>query len=110
MQPVVVHGRAWAFSAAATMIGCSSGASDDPALNARMRIVGGQFVAGPMPAPQSGPEVASIELLTNTMWPGYSNKPIKGALGTMATASTLALSGDDGYWIVPAGVPDVSAP
>jgi hypothetical protein len=63
-----------------------------------------------MPAPQSGPEVASVDLLTNTIWPGYSNKPIKGALGTLATAATLALSGDEGYWIVPAGVPDVSAP
>ncbi len=110
MHPVLVQWRGWAFSAAATLIGCSSGASDDPALNARMRIIGGQFVAGPMPAPQSGPEVASVNLLTNTMWPGYSNKPINGALGTLATAATLALSGDGGYWIVPAGVPDVSAP
>ena len=109
MRPMHAYRRAWAFSAAATLIGCSSGASDDPALNARMRIVGGQFVAGPMPTPQSGPEVASIDLLTNTIWPGYSNKPIKGALGTLATAATLALSNDEGYWIVPAGVPDVSA-
>jgi hypothetical protein len=63
-----------------------------------------------MPALQSGPEVAAVDLLTNTIWPGYSNKPIKGALGTSATAATLALSGDEGYWIVPSGVPDVSAP
>ena len=110
MHPILVQWRNWAFSAAATLMGCSSGASDDPALNARMRIIGGQFVAGPMPAPQGGPEVASVDLLTNTIWPGYSNKPIKGALGTSATAATLALSGDEGYWIVPAGVPDVSAP
>ena len=100
----------WALSAAATILGCSGGASDDPALNARMRILGGQFVAGPMPAPQNGPEVASVDLLTNTIWPGYSNKPIKGELEPSATAATLALSGDEGYWIVTAGVPDVSAP
>ncbi len=110
MHAVLLQWRTWAFSAAATLIGCSSGASDDPALNARMRIAGGQFVAGPMPTPQNGPEIASVDLLTNTIWPGYSDKPIKGALGTSATAATLALSGDEGYWIVPAGVPDVSAP
>ena len=102
--------RAWAFSAAATLIGCSTGASDDPALSARMRIVGAQFVAGSMPAAQNGPEVASIDLLTNTIWPGYADKPIGGALGPSATAATLAMSGDEGYWIVLAGVPDVSAP
>jgi len=109
-MPLLGRRRAWALSAAVTLAGCSSGASNDSASTSLMRIQDAQFVAGPLPAEQAGPEVASIDLLTNTIWPGYSNKPLKGALGESATAATLALSGDDGYWIVPAGVPDVSAP
>jgi hypothetical protein len=90
--------------------GCSAGASDDPALGARMRLSEAQFVAGPTPADRSGPEVAALDLLSTTIWPGYANKPLAGTLGASATSATLALSGDEGYWVVPAGVPDVSAP
>jgi hypothetical protein len=99
----------WAIAVGANL-GCSDGATDDPGSGALLRVAGAQFVAGPMPAATAGPEVASIQLLTNTIWPGCSDKPIRGALGPSATAATLALSGDEGYWIVPAGVPDVSAP
>jgi hypothetical protein len=95
---------------AVVLLGCSDGATSDPGSGALLQVAGAQFVAGSMPASTAGPEVASIQLLTNTIWPGCSNKPIRGALGPSATAATLALSGDEGYWIVPAGVPDVSAP
>jgi hypothetical protein len=54
--------------------------------------------------------VAGLDLLSTTIWPNDANKPLRGALGSTATAATLALSGDEGYWIVPAGVPDISAP
>jgi hypothetical protein len=75
-----------------------------------MRLSGAQFVAGPTPADRTGPEVAALDLLSTTIWPGYANKPLGGTLGASATSATLALSGDEGYWVVPAGVPDVSAP
>jgi hypothetical protein len=110
MRALLGRTRAWTLSATVTLGGCSSGASNDPALTSLMRIQGAQFVAGSMPAAQAGPEVASIDLLTNTIWPGYANEPLKGSLGESAMAVTLALSGDEGYWIVPAGVPDVSTP
>jgi hypothetical protein len=90
--------------------GCSAGASDDPALAARMRLAGAQFVAGPTPTAGTGPDVAALDLLSTTIWPGDANKPLAGTLGPSATSATLALSGDSGYWVVPAGVPDVSAP
>jgi hypothetical protein len=48
--------------------------------------------------------------LSNTIWPGYADKPVRGTLGPSATAGTLALSDDIGYWVVLAGVADVSAP
>jgi hypothetical protein len=88
-----------------------AGATDDPALGARMRIAGGQFVPGPFPAPVSGaPSVDAIDLPTNTIWAGEPDKSIGGALDPSATAAAIALSSDEGYWIVPAGVPDFSAP
>lgn len=91
--------------------GCTAGASSDPALGALMRIEGGQYVPGAFPAPSSaGPTVESVDLLTNTIWPGYRNKPIGGALGASASSAALALSGDAGYWIVTAGVPSIATP
>jgi hypothetical protein len=91
-------------------LACSSGASDDPALGARMRLANAQFVSGATPEGQESPEVAEIDLLSTTIWPGYPDKALRGALGENATAAAIALSSDIGYWIVPAGVPDVSAP
>jgi hypothetical protein len=87
-----------------------SGASSDPAYGSLMRVAGAQYVAGPTPAGSDGPVVAALDLKTNTIWPGYADKPVAGALGETATAVTLALSGDRGFWITNAGAPDVSAP
>ncbi len=87
------------------------GATDDPALGSRMRIEGGQFVLGPMPAVAAGaPKVDALDLATSTIWAGEAGKAITGSLDPSATAAALALSDDDGYWIVPAGPPDFSAP
>jgi hypothetical protein len=99
-------------------IGCTEGASNDPAVGALMRIEGAQFVPGASPVASGdvqgpdvqGPDVEALDLLTNSIWPGYADKPIRGSLGALATAATLAFSGDQGYWIVAAGVPDVAAP
>jgi hypothetical protein len=100
-----------AGSSAALLGGCSGGASDDPALGALLRIDGAQFVHGAVPvASPGGPSVASVDLQTTSIWPGETGKALSGALGATATASAIALSGDRGYWIVPAGVPDFSAP
>jgi hypothetical protein len=97
--------------ALAWQAGCTGGASDDPALGALMHVDGAQFVHGALPPSSPGaPAVASIDLLTNSVWPGETGKALAGALGSGATATAIALSGDEGYWILPAGVPDFSAP
>ena len=101
---IALLGLAW------VAFGCSDGASSDPALGSRMRISTAQFVPGATPRTQTGPEVISFDLPSRLVWPGYANKPIRGTLGATATAVTLALSGDSGYWVVQAGVADVSAP
>ncbi|HTQ05005.1 MAG TPA: hypothetical protein VMI54_14170 [Polyangiaceae bacterium] len=98
------------FASALAAGGCTQGATSDAGFDALMRVPNAQYVAGPTPAGENGPDVAGLDLLTNTIWPGYEDKPLRGTLGAEATAATLALSGDPGYWIVPAGVADVSAP
>lgn len=95
---------------ACTLAACTQGASNDSALAAKMRVANAQFVAGASPVAADGPDVEALSLLTNTIWPGCSDKPLAGALGSTATATALALDGDSGYWLVAAGVPDVAAP
>jgi hypothetical protein len=95
----------WALSA------CGSGATSDQGLGSRMQVEGAQFVPGPLPSlSASGPHVASVEFPTNTIWPGRADKPFQGSLDPQATAAAVALGGDDGYWIVTAGVPDFATP
>ncbi|MEO6599144.1 MAG: hypothetical protein ABIQ16_04675 [Polyangiaceae bacterium] len=89
---------------------CSEGASNDPALGSRMRVLDAQFVSGAMPEAEDGPAVAALDLLSTTIWPGYADKPLRGTLGASSTSAALALSGDAGYWLLLAGPPAISAP
>lgn len=94
-----------------TSTACSAGAANDPGLDARMRLAGAQFIAGAMPAVGTeGPEVASVQLATTVIWAGMPSKALAGAVDPSATSAAIALSSDTGYWVVPTGVPDVSAP
>ena len=89
---------------------CGGHPTNDPALGSRMRVAGAQFVAGPMPVSTAGPGVAALDLPTSTVWAGEPAAAVGGALQPTATAAAVALSDDLGYWLVPAGVPDFSAP
>jgi hypothetical protein len=90
---------------------CWPTASSDPGLGARLQIAGAQFVPGTMPAVTAGaPRVDALNLETTAIWPGETDKPVDGAVDPSATAVAIALDGDEGYWIVPTGVPDFSAP
>jgi uncharacterized protein YfaP (DUF2135 family) len=88
---------------------CNNGVKADAGLSAWMRIDGAQFYAG-SPSDGDGPAVASVDLLTNAARAGEIGKSCKGALAPGATAVALMLDGDRGYWVLPAGVPDVASP
>jgi hypothetical protein len=45
-----------------------------------------------------------------TIYPGASNKSIKGVVGPDTNAVALGVAGDDAYWLVPALSPDSSDP
>ena len=87
---------------------CTQGPTDDPALDAQMRIQGAQFVAGKPPAASGGPAAEAIDVTTTIIWPGFANKLVKGTLGEGALTAAIDLVGDEGYWLVLAGAPDVS--
>jgi hypothetical protein len=90
---------------------CASSVSDDPGTNAYLRVPGSAFVRGPLPAGAAGaPGVASIALLNSIIHPDSIGYPIAGALDPGSTAAAMGLRGDVGYWIVPAGLPNVATP
>jgi hypothetical protein len=90
---------------------CNPSVAADQGADAYMRVPGGQFFRGPMPSGSSaGPAVAALRLVDNDIWAGLSDDPIAGALAPSATAAAIGLQGDVGYWIVPAGVPDIATP
>lgn len=84
--------------------------ADGSGLDADMRIPKGEFVEGPMPPDEGGPEVLTVLLATSTVRPGQRAKPLEGSVGKNATGVAIGLEGDIGYWIVPAELPDVVAP
>jgi hypothetical protein len=94
---------------AALVVACQS-TQPDEGRDAAMQVAGAQFFRGAMPVGGDGPGVASIELVSTAVQPGMVGKTCGGALEASATAAALMLSGDLGYWILPAGPSDVSSP
>jgi hypothetical protein len=91
------------------LAGCG-GVPADRGLSAEMMVSGAQFSPGAMPAAGGGPEVVNLDIASNAIRAGEIEAPLSGSLGPTATAAAVGLLGDKGYWIVPAGLPDVSAP
>ncbi|MDC3955429.1 hypothetical protein [Polyangium jinanense] len=89
--------------------GCG-GVPSDPGLFADMRVAPGSYVEGSMPEENGGPGVVAVDLGTNRVRAGQIDKPLRGSLAPEATSVALGLAGDTGYWIVPAGLPDVQSP
>lgn len=94
------------------MIGCSAcnETAFDPGLFADLRVAPATYVDGPLPQSDDGPAVITVDLATNRARIGQIDKPLRGSLVSDATAAIIALNDDRGYWLVPAGLPDVQTP
>lgn len=90
-------------------LGCG-GADPETGLDALLRVDGGQFRDGALPAPSGGPEVLAVDNPTNQVRPGEVDRDLGGSLEGHATAVALQLEGDRGHWIVLASPPDVTVP
>ncbi|MCC6644320.1 MAG: hypothetical protein IT374_01955 [Polyangiaceae bacterium] len=98
---------AWALLAASSACG---GVPPDRGLDARLGVADAAYVEGAMPESAGGPAVESIDLPKSDVSAGDAGIVLRAALGSRATAALVGLEGDLGYWIVPAGLADVSAP
>lgn len=95
--------------AALSVIGASCTELDfDPGLDADLQVTGGQFHRAPLPAENGGPAVTVFNVPPRIS-PGTLGK-CNGTLAPSATGVVIALEGDLGYWVIPAGIPDVTAP
>lgn len=91
------------------LCGCQA-ASTDPGLDANLQVAGAQFVPGAMPETSGGPNVRQANVSNYHVLPGAHDQPFLGTLDENATAVAIGLAGDQGYWVVVAGVPDTLTP
>lgn len=89
------------------LAGCS-GASNDPAADAIMRLGGAQFFRGQPPASSDGPMVQQLTTAPASAIRRGVNNTVQGFVDRSATAVALYLDGDVGYWIVTPGAIDVT--
>lgn len=108
MTRAVSSRAAWVLVALA-LLSCDDRTQPDLATDAQLRVDGGQFFRGDMPGDESGPPVRTVAV-SPIVHPGSVSRTCSGVMDPAATAVALALEGDSGYWIVPAGLPDVTAP
>ena len=98
-----------ATATALALASCGDRTQPDAATDAKLSVSGGQFFRGDMPRDERGPPVKTVAL-SPIVHPGSVARTCSGVMDPSATAVALAIEGDSGYWIVPAGLPDVTAP
>jgi hypothetical protein len=93
-------------------VAACGGTSSDTGLEAAVRVAGGQFYPGSIDKLASAdvPTVVDVLNSQNVIIPGLQNKQISGRLDPGSTAVAIGFSGDIGYWILPADVPDADSP
>jgi hypothetical protein len=115
-------GTAMACGAALALASCGGEqVSQTTALQEPIRVESGQFIGGALPGlaeppasedagPSATPFVSDIQVLTNTLAPGFQGLDFQGHASP--TAQTIDVRFADlgtGYWVVPVGAPDPSA-
>lgn len=94
---------------ALVLAGCG-GASRDPGTEAWLRVSGAQYVSGRVTSSPGGPRVLALNLSRSAAARGDSSLHVSGSLASDANAVALWLEGDRGFWLLPAGLPDVTIP
>jgi hypothetical protein len=87
--------------------GCAR-ATDDPGLDALLRVSGAQFYRGTLPAATDGPAISSFMDATSIIRSGQQGAPLSGIVTRDTTAVAIYLEGDPGYWIVTPGAEDAT--
>lgn len=97
------------LAALSVLVSCDDATDADLGSDAQLRVAGAQFFRGGPPEDASGPPVKSVNL-SPIVRPGSVDRSCSGVLDPAATAVALSVDGDVGYWIVRAGIPELSSP
>jgi hypothetical protein len=90
---------------ALALCACGGGV-DSTGTDALLRVPGGQFVSGPLPQASGGPAVLQASINRVDVTPGLLDRTVTVTTPPGTSGVLLALQGDAGYWVVPAGGPD----
>ena len=103
--------RVWIASILALVplatISCD-GIDNDLGLDTELQVYSAQFYREPMPSENGGPGVRAANIAPRVR--AGSVGRCNGSLEAAATGVAIALEGDTGYWVMPAGLPDVTSP
>ncbi len=99
----------WLASAAIAAAGCQ-GLDADAGLDADVRVAGGQYFPGGIPAASCDARVTSVDSPSNTIRAGQIDKALSGRITRDGRAIAFGFAGDAGYWTIPAGPMDISFP
>jgi hypothetical protein len=83
-------------------------ASDDEGRDAALMVKGAQFYRDNWPQEVEGPRVRSLTVLPSYA-AGATDRTCAGDLDPAGAAVAIAIDGDIGYWVLPAGVPSANA-
>ena len=87
--------------------GCSR-VTDDPGLDALMRVASAQFYRGAMPPASAGPAMSAFQTNSSIIRAGELSAGLSGSVPRDATAVAITLQGDPGYWLITPGAVDAT--
>jgi hypothetical protein len=98
-----------AIAVLAVLAACET-ASPDPGLDAILQVANAQYRPGAFPVDEGGPAALALATRHQTIAIGSLVERAIGTLEPAAHAAVFGVDGIDGAWLVPAGLPDFSAP
>ncbi len=93
----------------AVLTACET-ASPDPGLDSLLQVANAQYRPGGFPDDQGGPAALALATRHERIPIGRLVERATGTLEPTAHAAVFGVDGIDGTWLVPAGLPDFSAP
>jgi len=92
------------------LAGCSTPASPDPGLTARLQIAGAQYRPGALPSPSGGPDALALHTRHSVLTIGEVREKIEGVLGPGTRSAVIGIAGSEDGWLLPASVPAFDTP
>lgn len=92
------------------LAGCTDGATADRGLTAMLQVEGAQFRPGGFPADAGGPAALAVAAGTSQIVIDRLGDRLDGTLEPAARGVAIGIAGEDGAWLIRAGLPDLDTP